>query len=234
MQSELFTSLVTARKIAVFGGYSWGYAKILEQTDYAAYISGLVITPRWISHLMSEQDEQGIARRLIVDNGAYPAFVRGEALAFEEQITGIHRALELRIDAEWIVAPDVVADAAQTWTRLKACALELERYGLDRLLLPIQDGMSVERLVSMARDYGAGVFVGGSTWKYKIAALRELSKYKLNWLHVGRASSYAQLEAAAALGVDSVDSTSFLRRYMHNVDKREVYGRNLQAFASKR
>lgn len=232
MQAELFN--FSSRKIDTYGGYSWGYASILEKAGYAEYISGLVITPRWIKRLLNERDDDRISSRLIIDNGAYPAFVNGEDLSFAAQIEGIHCALADRSDAEWIVAPDVVGNADQTWRRIIACANELECYGLGRLLLPVQDGMDIASVVALAHDYGCGIFVGGSGWKYKIEALKALKGFRIKWLHVGRASSFAQMQAAAEFGANSVDSTSFLRRFKHNVDKRDTYARNLAAFANKR
>jgi len=232
MQSELFAP--THHRVAVYGGYSWGYSGLLRAAGYAESISGLVITPKWMSHLLREPDPDAIAQRLIVDNGAYPAWVNGEVMGFGEQLDGIHTAMAARPDAEWIIAPDVVANAERTWARLNACAIELESYGLHRLLLPVQDGMDIARVVALARDYNAGIFVGGSTWRYKIEALRELQRHDARWVHVGRASSWAQLEAAANGGADSVDSTSFVRRYNHNVNKHLIYSATLNSWAHPR
>lgn len=232
MQGEMFGA--TGARIIVYGGYSWGYTSILRAAGYESRITGLVVTPRWMSHLMREPDDLGVNARVIIDNGAYPAWVSGEALAFGDQLDGIHDAISSRPDAEWIVAPDVVANPAQTWARLNACAIELETYGLHRLLLPVQDGMDISEVVRLARAYDAGIFVGGSTWAYKTAALRELSCHDVRWVHVGRASSWAQLEACATLGADSADSTSFMRRYDHNVAKRAIYHQALEAWATDR
>ena len=231
-QVEMFKA--ASVQFAVYGGYSWGYASNLRHSGYEHRITGLVVTPRWMSHLMREPDDLGVNARVIIDNGAYPAWVSGKALAFGDQLDGIHDAMQARPDAEWIVAPDVVANPAQTWARLNACAIELETYGLHRLLLPVQDGMDIRRVVRLAKAYDAGIFVGGSTWRYKIEALRELSSCAVRWVHVGRASSWAQLEACATLGADSADSTSFMRRYDHNVAKRDVYGQALNAWGAHR
>lgn len=232
-QVEMFSSMIT-RKIAVYGGYSWSYSSILAAAGYADRISGVVVTPRWMDRFTRESDAEGIAHRVIIDNGAYPAWVNGEVMGFGEQLDGIHHAMTARPDAEWIIAPDVVGDADRTWARLNACALELETYGLHRLLLPLQDGMDVARVVRLADAYSCGIFVGGSTWRYKVEALRELQGCNTRWVHVGRASSWAQLEAAASLGADAVDSTSFVRRYDHNVGKQQHYKQALDKWAHPR
>lgn len=231
-QLEMFKA--DGKRVVVYGGYSWSYDSILTDAGYADLISGIVVTPRWMTRMMQEPDTQGIAKRVIIDNGAYPAWVQGTIMTLSEQLDGIHSALALRPDAEWIIAPDVVGDAGRTWARINACAAELEQYGLHRLLLPLQDGMDVGRVVGLAAAYGAGIFVGGSTWRFKTEALRELQAHETRWVHVGRASSWAQLSAASQLGADSVDSTSFVRRFEHNVTKRSVYARSLGDFAAAR
>ena len=140
----------------------------------------------------------------------------------------------LGASVEWIVAPDVVADARATWERLIACQHELEPYGLDRLLLPVQDGMDIPSVASLARELQAGIFVGGSDWTFKTRALHALADQEIRWIHVGRASRVEQFHTCAALGADAVDSSSFLRAQYANVNARRRYRDAVVEFAHLR
>ena len=161
---------------------------------FGEYLSGIVVTPRYAARCKrdlaldtagcspwreSEEDtplwdalydgeESPSIARVVLDNGAFSAWQTGCPLSLSDQLDGIDEAMvELGASVEWIVAPDVVADARATWERLIACQHELEPYGLDRLLLPVQDGMDIPSVASLARELQAGIFVGGSDWTFK-------------------------------------------------------------------
>lgn len=128
----------------------------------------------------------------------------------------------------------VVGDARATWVRIRASLTELRGYGLDHLLLPVQDGSDIASTVALARECGAGIFVGGSGWAYKYRALVALARHDVRWVHVGRASSIEQLQICAELGADAVDSTSFLRAQHANVRARARYRSALVEYAHLR
>jgi hypothetical protein len=247
-------------RVCVYAGYTFGLIKHARECGFQQYLSGVVITPRYADRvlgdlrldgcdapwlepdesnplsdpLFDQEEAPSLSARIMLDNGAYPAYRRGEELTLSQQLDGIHAALDAIPTLEWIVAPDVVADARQTWARICACTLELETYGLDRLLLPVQDGMDIEAVAKRALELQCGVFVGGSGWKFKNRALLELAPFDLRWIHVGQANSLGQLEAAARGGADAVDSSSFLRAQYHNVAKRPAYRRALEEWAFER
>lgn len=258
MQMPLLAPTAAAR-VCVYAGYSFGVLQHAAACGFGEYLTGLVVTPRWVPRMVSElqmvdgappdaawsddspthdagvtrYEAPGLAERIILDNGAFPAWRRGEVMTLGEQLDGLHKACEL-VEPEWIVAPDVVADPHKTWARLCACQLELEQYGLDRLLLPVQDGMNMARVAAMARDLRCGIFVGGSGWRFKRAALVALRDEGVRWVHVGRARSASQLEACAELGADSCDSSSWLRAQHNNVARRDTYRRALVEYAHRR
>lgn len=218
-----------AHRMCIYTGYSFGLSGAVAAAGYGPYLSGVVITPRYVGRL---REAGPLADRLVLDNGAYPAWHKGEPLTYAQQLDGLHEALA-QCDPEWIIAPDVVADARASLARTVASLTELAQYGTQRLLLAIQDGMDVDRIAGMAREMDCGVFVGGSGWPFKHRTLLALKGAGVRWVHVGRINSRQHIALAAAAGADASDSTSYVRKQTHNVQKQAMWRRVMEDHAHR-
>lgn len=202
-------------RVEVWAGYQFGAEAALDASGLRPWLTGLVVTPRYAARCAREITSP-IGRRIILDNGAYPAWASGTPLSLTEQFDGLAVALT-HLTPEWVVVPDVVADAEASWQRTIEGVRALEPVvGGSRLLLAVQDGMVIEDVAALARELGGGVFVGGSGWRYKSEALTQLQRLDVRHVHVGRASQPSQLRACCDLGAQSCDSTTYLRQQHHN------------------
>jgi hypothetical protein len=152
--------------------------------------------------------------RYALDNGAWPAFSQGiewSAEAFEDALEEFGPA------ADFIVVPDVVADAA--------ASLELTREWLPRmlkrpdlagvpLLIAVQDGMTQAEIGGILElDRRLGIFIGGST-EWKVPAIIPWARWAKDlgrYVHVGRVNTARRIRLCAAGGADSFDGTSATR-----------------------
>ena len=139
-----------------------------------------------------------------LDNGAWTAHQQErpfDSTAFRTVVA------KLGADADWVVAPDVVAGGLDS--------LALTRYWLpwclercQRVLIAVQDGIvpaDVEGLLSER----VGIAIGGSTeWKEEQLGRRIWSA---SWLHCLRVNSSRRIAMCTAAGVHSFDGTSVTR-----------------------
>ena len=142
-----------------------------------------------------------------LDNGAWTAYQRGEAFdvnAFERAIWLLGR------DADWIVAPDIVAGGVESLAFTESW---LHRLRFARLvLIAVQDGMTpndVRPLLGRKR----GIFLGGTT-DWKISTMRQwgaLSREVGCHFHVGRVNTRRRIRMCADAGAHSFDGTSASR-----------------------
>lgn len=104
----------------------------------------------------------------------------------------------------FVVAPDVVGDAAATWERSRPYLPRIRALGY-RAALAIQDGQTEPHW-----DAFDCLFVGGST-AFKLSetawALVAEGRRRGKWIHMGRVNTISRLRAAAAAGIHSVDGT---------------------------
>jgi hypothetical protein len=106
----------------------------------------------------------------------------------------------------FVVAPDVVADAAATLERSAPWLPVIRAEGYP-VAFVAQDGL--EDLTVPWDDFDV-LFIGGSTeWKLGAAARRLVAdaKARSKWVHMGRVNSHQRLRYAAAIGCDSADGT---------------------------
>jgi hypothetical protein len=106
----------------------------------------------------------------------------------------------------FVVAPDVVADAAATLALSAPMLPRIRALGFP-VALVAQDGLEDLTVPWDAFDV---LFIGGSTeWKLGPAARRLTAEAKLHgkWVHMGRVNSRQRLLYADAIGCDSVDGT---------------------------
>jgi len=183
---------------------------------------------------VSREGHPALSERTILDNGAFPAFERGLGrLPLAEQLGGVHEAMaSIGPLVEWIVAPDVVGDGAASRSRTEASLPELEGYGLGRLLIALQEGTDFGWALGLARELGAGVFIGGATDGFKVRALGLIeSMGGARWVHVGRVNRFDMFDVCARSAADSCDTSSLLRGQAHNVSRRAHYARWLAEYA---
>lgn len=141
-----------------------------------------------------------------IDNGAWSAFKSQTRYNPDPFLEDVGRYGE---DADFIVIPDVVEDAAGTFREAEKWIPILESY---RCLFVAQDGMNISDM----RDFvmsGIGIFIGGST-EYKLSNIRPISNLcdQHNVLcHVGRVNSIKRMHICINNGAHSFDGSGMAR-----------------------
>lgn len=190
-------------------GYSFG----MHMGEQEGWSHGVVVTDRWVERCVRE-----CSLPVVIDNGAFPAWRDGKTLSLSEQLDSIWHCVSVAGSrVARIIAPDVIGDARATYARICGSIGELANYRM-KLLLPMQEGCNTARLVDLARNIGAGLFIGGASksWKIKqVMRVRALDSFI--YVHVGRVGRFHELEQCARAGADAFDTTSFMRRQHSNV-----------------
>ncbi len=220
MTQLAFESLLTegCRRMRYFAGYSFS----LKQRIGWPFAHAVVTTPRWATRAQQES-----ALPLVLDNGAYPAWVRGEALPYDAQVSAMLDVLDV-MPVSWLVLPDVVGDGDESWERtMRAVPLFA---GRARCFVAVQEGTDLDAACELARDVG-GVFVGGKDWAFKRETTRTLSGRGV-YVHVARISIDSALWFCASHGVESFDNTTFVRGF--DCNQLPDYRRRLSRYATPR
>ena len=142
-----------------------------------------------------------------VDNGAWTAHQRQEPFdvsAFETVVD------LLGADADWIVAPDIVAGGLPSLRLSMSWLPRLAPLGL--VLVPVQDGMTAADVAPILGP-GVGVFLGGSTG-WKLATMRSwgsVARGRGAYYHVGRVNTARRIAMCAEAGAGSFDGSSASR-----------------------
>lgn len=136
------------------------------------------------------------------DNGCFKGLDASAFLRLLAFLAGCpHRPL-------FVVAPDVVADAAATLSRFGVWAPVIRSLGLPVALVG-QDGLTSDVVPWGGLD---AYFVGGSTeWKLSEPSRRlvEAAKAAGKHVHMGRVNSLKRIRWAAEWGCDTIDGTGF-------------------------
>lgn len=123
----------------------------------------------------------------------------------------------------WAIVPDVPGDSARTldrWPKYSAIVQEFEI----PLALAVQDGMTVEIVLSMSPAPEV-ICVGGSTeWKW---ATVEMWTREFPRVHLLRCSSPEKLHYLEKLGVESCDGTGWNRGDRKQTEGIEKWARGL-------
>ena len=204
-------------KLQYFAGYSFGWPGCLGNTD--RWTHGVITGPRWADRVAREVEDW---RPVIIDNGAYPAFRDGTDLPFDDQMHAVKSAIET-IGSERIrfaIVPDVVADPKETASRRFQTMLDIiagSTLPPHKWMIPVQEGSNIASACYQATALGCAVFVGGDTRRWKFETARRIRRAAPDaHLHIGRISDPAHLRAACQIGVDSFDTTTFVRQQRHN------------------
>lgn len=133
------------------------------------------------------------------DNGAFTG-----KFDHTRWLRGLETRESYRNDCLFVVAPDVIGDAAATWERSKPYLSLIREMGY-RAALVAQDG-----LVHPVWDDFDALFVGGTN-QFKLSesaySLVAAAKARGKWAHMGRVNGWDRIKAAAVSGYDSADGT---------------------------
>lgn len=165
----------------------------------SADVGHLIVPKQW-----NDPATLDLSRPHAFDNGAFSGFDPG---AFVRMLEA-YQPYQAYQTCKFVVAPDVVADAAMTrrlwpfWARLI--------HGLGwPLAFVAQDGLSPEQVPWTEI---AALFIGGST-AYKesddVRSLCGYAKARGIWVHWGRVNGKRRYELALKAGADSIDGTGF-------------------------
>jgi hypothetical protein len=154
-----------------------------------------------------------------IDNGAWSCHQQKEPF----DMRGFNALVEQHGGAaDFVVMPDVVGKGEESLRTSEAWIRKTN--GMPkRLLLAVQDGMTVDEVGDFIRQYRVGIFLGGSTdWKLETMYEWGCVAHALNcYYHVGRVNTIERIRLCAEAGADSFDGTS-ATMYSVNVRKLDV------------
>ena len=179
-----------------------------------------------VSRADSNWSTQGFPYAL--DNGAWSDFRAGRDFDDERFKTLVDR---LGRQADWIVAPDIVAGGIRS-LRLSLVWLAPLLVRTRMVLIPVQDGMGPQDLVSLVLPKRVGIFLGGSTdWKLENMHLwgKFCAERGVHY-HVGRVNSIKRFRLAHMAGADSANGSS-VSRYAVNLSKVDFASRQWHMWA---
>lgn len=144
--------------------------------------------------------------RFAIDNGAWSAFQKDQPFDADAFKRLVERIGSL---ADFVVIPDIVTGGLRSFDFSQSWLPYLRT--LNRLLLPLQDGMTPEIVGPFLLSHqNVGLFLGGST-EFK---LREIYAWGMvahafgRHYHVGRVNTARRIRLCAEAGADSFDGTS--------------------------
>lgn len=137
------------------------------------------------------------------DNGAFSGFDEDAFVRMLDAIEGLD-------GCRFVTSPDVVGDARSTVDLLEEWSPRIRSRGLP-VAMATQDGLGDLTVPWSLLD---AIFVGGTN-AYKlstesVATVREALNLG-RWIHMGRVNGRRRYDLARALGVHSVDGSSFAR-----------------------
>lgn len=142
-----------------------------------------------------------------LDNGAWPAFQRGERLNLDKFLRAFEK---VGAGADFVVLPDIVCGGGESLD-LSLRWLEILR-GQAAFLIAVQDGFCVDE-VKPFLSVDVGVFVGGDTvWKLEtMGDWARVAHGAGGVCHVGRVNTSRRVRACEIAGVDSFDGSGVSR-----------------------
>jgi len=159
-----------------------------------------------ISSRAKTYPDKGIQRLpfFALDNGAFRAW--GKGYPFDEYVflRTLSKCLELGLDLDFIVCPDIVRGGMRS---LEFSLRWSDRIPCDKLALAVQEGMEEDAVESVLDRFSYVLIGGADDWAKWVKVARRNGKK----CHIGKAGNLDRLRYALELGVDSVDSTNFVR-----------------------
>lgn len=150
-----------------------------------------------------------------IDNGCFSAWRRGVRWNAAPFLNNLHKCAELGLKPDFVVLPDIVAGGERSLERSRAWATILrEQYPGITLYLAVQDGMTPAEHGLDILSIADGIFVGGTT-QWKLATMRAwatLAHKQGMEVHVGRIGTPDRMVLAHNIGIDSIDSTTWVQR----------------------
>ena len=148
-----------------------------------------------------------------LDNGAFSCWKKGYPFMEFFFLKALDACYRLSIPLTFIVTPDLVGQGLESlrfsehWASERLC-------GCPVLALAVQDGMEAAAVKKAIQDnHFSHIFVGGTLeWKWDTVVdwVNLAHSHNLK-CHVGRVGSSEKLDYCRSIGVDSVDSSSFVR-----------------------
>jgi len=203
------------KKIQFWFGFHFGMLRTWDP-----FCHGVVVTPRYVEDLIRTKWRGA----LIIDNGAFPAWVKKEELSLETQISTMMKAaidlLKSGFSIRAFILPDVIGNGSESRIRHeKALQVMKEKFPKIDCWAVAQEGTNFK----WCADFADGVFVGGASLPAKRQMIQLLQKHSPKWLHAGRQAQEHDLIFCNANGVDSVDSTTPTKWISSNA-KKDWYG----------
>jgi hypothetical protein len=146
--------------------------------------------------------------RYALDNGAWSAHVQGTPWDCD----GFVRLLTRHgAGADFVVVPDIVGTGRASLQRSRAW-LPLVLTQTRLALIPVQDGITPQKIAPFLGER-VGIFVGGGTaWKLgTLGVWGNLAREAGCYLHVGRVNTARRIARCASVGAHSFDGTSASR-----------------------
>jgi hypothetical protein len=185
----------------------------------SATVGHLVVPRQW-----NDPASLDLSHPWAMDNGAFSGFDEGAYLRMIERYHPYHAAHP----CQFVVAPDVVGDAACTLARWPFWCELLRGLGLPPAFVA-QDGLTPDRVPWQGM---AALFIGGSTDYKESEAARTLCGYAKArglWVHWGRVNGKRRYELALKAGADSIDGTGFSMFPDTNIPKAEAWREAIHA-----
>lgn len=146
-----------------------------------------------------------------VDNGAFTSYLQNTQWNEEQFYNLLNDLKKNHLNPDFVVIPDVVANSHATLTLAYKHSWKLKYYNWP-LYLALQDGMK-EHEIEPHLPHIKGLFLGG-TMEWKEKTLEKWIKFAHEnnlKIHVGRFGTEKRILRAKMLGVDSIDSSNFMR-----------------------
>lgn len=192
-------------KLEIFGAAS----ALIEKRGWLPHFAGFVVAPTYPSQIAQVSHND---RPFIVDNGAWSDYtnrIKTDAPTMQKRTLHlIERVEESGSSVRFAVLPDRVGSWRETVGLLDS--IEPIKAGVS-WALPIQDNYKIREIRRLIDEWSPShLFIGGSDYSFKRAAVRELRFFDIP-IHVGRISSFNALVWCANASVESVDSSAWSR-----------------------
>ena len=154
-----------------------------------------------------------------LDNGAYESHRRGLPWSEDRFLRMIEKCWNNGISLDFIVLPDIVGRGMDSYLHSIEWIFKLQPA---KLALAVQNGIEPKDIELHILDDISYIFVGGTdTWKWQTAKQWvDFAHTNGKKCHIGKCGTLEKLQTAKRMGVDSVDSTSFVRNESWDIIER--------------